>query len=180
MKKGTELLREIFDDCYDENLSMIMCEDTVEGVELISNKLSSNDEWYNYYEVVFSFKGKLYTFEYNKHTSPNVCETNIEYDAFVCLGDTKELEQEKPDILAYKKTEAYLRKRIDFLENELKESKNELKNYKDPFKHLRYFNAEQVKDFAENILIKNGKQDGKVTLVGRLGEFLVDISKLLK
>lgn len=84
MKTGIELVEELFGEDYDDDIFYELRDGDCEGYKLISDELSYNSGWYNYYEVVIenSETGNRYSFEYNQHTSDNVCDGGVIYESF--------------------------------------------------------------------------------------------------
>lgn len=89
-KIGYELIEEVFGEHFDHDDFYSLRDGDLEGFELISDDLSYNSGWYNYYEVTVkdTNTGKKYSFEYNQHTSDNVC------DGGLLLGTFKEIEED--------------------------------------------------------------------------------------
>ncbi|MDS7057140.1 hypothetical protein NXG04_07560 [Klebsiella pneumoniae] len=61
----------------------------IEGVTEYEEELNYNSGWYNYSDVTFKYKGKMYTFEFKEHTSDNVCDKEI------FLGTFREIVEDK-------------------------------------------------------------------------------------
>lgn len=91
MKTGYELIEELFGEDFDSSDPYELRDNDLKGFELISDELSYNSGWYNYYKLTFKHikTGKKYSIEYNSHTSDNVCDGGF-------LTDTlKEIKEDK-------------------------------------------------------------------------------------
>ncbi|AYB37649.1 hypothetical protein [Brevibacillus laterosporus] len=87
MKKGWELINELFGEDFDFMGEII----DMDGVVEISDVISYNDDWWNYHLVTIEYEGKYYTYEYRKHVAP-ICG-DIEY-----YGETFQEVENKEDI----------------------------------------------------------------------------------
>ncbi|MEH7209990.1 hypothetical protein V7094_27890, partial [Priestia megaterium] len=82
MLTGTKLLEEVFSEEVLENLPDLREIEEVDGVTNWSIDFSYNSGWYNYYTVSFNYNGKKYEFEYQDHTSDNVCDSEVDVASF--------------------------------------------------------------------------------------------------
>ncbi|UUV46037.1 hypothetical protein [Bacillus phage vB_BanS-Thrax1] len=81
--QGIVLLNEVFNDVIEKygEINMYEIED-LEETEEYDDSISYNSGWYNYHTVTFTYKGRMYSYEYKSHTSDNVCDEEIFWDTF--------------------------------------------------------------------------------------------------
>lgn len=65
------------DQLYGEWNALVYGEFEEYGVTLTKHEHVGNNGWYANYDVEFDFFGKSYGFKYRKHTSSNVCDSDI-------------------------------------------------------------------------------------------------------
>lgn len=65
----------------------------VDEVTCYDEDITVSEGWYSYYLVTFRYEGKKYSFEYRKHTSDNVCETEHYPDTFEEVVPHNELDK---------------------------------------------------------------------------------------
>ncbi|AGI11840.1 hypothetical protein X915_gp118 [Bacillus phage vB_BanS-Tsamsa] len=91
--EGLKLIEQVFADVIEEYGSMDLYEiEDLEGVTEYDDDIDYNDDWYNFHIVTFKYKGKYYSFEYKRHTSDNVCDTEYFYGTFKEIKILKPLE----------------------------------------------------------------------------------------
>jgi hypothetical protein len=117
MNSGSELFEQVFAEEVETNGDLHLAEiEDVDGVEDYDDDIYANEGWYNYHSVTFKYKGKQYNFEYKKHTSDNVCDTEYDYDSF------SEIELEDNDVTVNAKIkEMTVRQLLVNLSNDLLE-----------------------------------------------------------
>ncbi len=71
----------------------------VDEVTCYDEDITGSEGWYNYYLVTFRYDGKKYSFEYRKHTSDNVCETEHYPDTFREVVSDNEFDKTVDEII---------------------------------------------------------------------------------
>jgi hypothetical protein len=82
-KKGHELLQEVFADHIEEHgwIELSEIEDCIDGVTNYEEVCSQNSWWIEY-TATFRYKGKKYRFDYRRHASDNVSDSDWYEDTF--------------------------------------------------------------------------------------------------
>jgi hypothetical protein len=82
-KTGRELLEEVFADRIEEygEIELSEIEDCIDGVTNYDEVCSQNGWWIEY-TATFRYKGKKYRFDYRRHASDNVSDSDWYEDTF--------------------------------------------------------------------------------------------------
>lgn len=82
-KTGRELLEEVFADRIEEygEIELSEIEDCIDGVTNYDEVCYQNGWWIEY-TATFRYKGKKYTFDYRRHASDNVSDSDWYEDTF--------------------------------------------------------------------------------------------------
>lgn len=174
MRQGYELIEEIFGEEGLELVSELRHGDILD-VKNHSIEITDNIGWYNHYQVKFDLNEKRYVFKYKEHTSDNVCDSEIFFDTFACLGSVSELEEviTKEDVALIKMN---YEKRIQSLEQQLSSLKKKSNLFSEPYKQLKVLTPEQV-NYVGSALIQSHEANPKaVTTI--IGNFLLDIERM--
>ena len=163
--RGQALLEQVFGEDLDDIFSLIRDED-LEGVSNVNEDLSYNSGWYNYYQILFDYKGKRYSFEYKDHTSDNVCDMTYLPETFYCLGEASKLAETitKEDLAKIEHSHA--------LELE------KLKPYRDVLNIIKPLSVKELEVVAQ-IFHQVKEKDPKANET-KIGDFFSELAKMKK
>lgn len=163
--RGYKLLEEVFGEDLDDIFSLIRDGD-LEGVTTVTESLSYNSGWYNYYVIMFDYKGKRYSFEYKDHTSDNVCDMSYLPETFYSLGDVEELSQ------------TITREELAQIQNQHEKSLETLKPYKDVLNIIKPLSVTEL-EFVAKIFHDVKEKDPKASET-KIGNFFEELAKMKK
>lgn len=174
--KLNELLNEECDSSYGVILGIL--NDEFEGVTNASSEITSNEDWYNYIELTFDFKGHKYSIEYREHTSDNVSDEKVYEDSLTCLGEVDALDKVVSQ-LDIEKVKRDYEQQIKSLKEQHKKEIEQLNKHKElNASLLLQFNMGQLK-YAGNFLGEVEESIGNRTLkLTEIGEFLNSLEGL--